>query len=71
MTVTAAAFCLIVALLAGGLFLLELAVRLLPWVLAAAGWALEVVLWLAWAGIAATRAVRRRASPWAALRAAA
>ena len=70
MTVTVAALCLIVALLAGALFLLELAWRLLPCLIAMIGGALEILLWLASAGIAARRAVWRRAAPWsAALRA--
>jgi hypothetical protein len=65
----AAVFCLIVALLAGGLFLLELAVRLLPHILPAVGRAVATVLWLTWAGIAAgARALRRPASPASALR---
>jgi hypothetical protein len=71
MIVTVAVFCLIVLGLAGALLLLELALRLLPYVLATLGWALEILLWLASAAIAARRAVRRRASSWATLRAAA
>lgn len=71
MIVIAAVFCLMVLLLAGGVCLLELALRLLAWVLAALGWALEITLWLTSAAIAASRAVRRRASPRVAVRAAA
>lgn len=68
MITTAAALCLIVLLLAGGLALLEGAFRLLPWVLAAAAWALEIAAWLGSALIAAARAVRRRRTAWGALR---
>lgn len=69
MIVTAAALCLILLLLAGGLALLEGAFRLIPWVLAVAAWALQIAAWLASAMIAVARAVRRRgATGGAALR---
>jgi hypothetical protein len=66
MIVIAAVFCLMIALLAGGLLLLECALRLLPWGLGAVALALEAVLRLASAAISASRIVRR-SSPWGAL----
>ena len=69
MIVIAAVFCLLIALLAGGLLLLEVVFRLLPWGLAIVAWTLEILVALGSAAVAVSRAVRRRGSPRSALRA--